>query len=239
MFGLIRGLIRLVIKVSVLAGGVGMIIAYANLRDVEGWKQDVSDRMMSIAGRRLIFNGDIDFKFSFPPKIIARDVRIENASWGTRGDMLTVNTLIAEVDFLPLLVGDVAVPRLRLVGADILIETNVGGDTNWDDLNEFQTAAGGPASTPFNFPGLPVAGPTSGFGGISVSGGSVTVTNIAAGTSNSFNLPRTTVEFGGNPGNTQSNAPVFGGGGTSSGQRSGENATNGGAKQSPKCTCSS
>ena len=53
--------------------------------------------------------------------------------------------LIAEVDLLPWMLGDVAVPRLRLVGSDILFEIGKSGKTNWDELNSFDTAAGGAA----------------------------------------------------------------------------------------------
>jgi len=196
MFRLIRGLMRLIVKISILGGFVGIVIGYANLSDLDGWKRDLSEQMMSIAGRRLSFNGDIDFTISFPPRIVARDVRIGNASWGTRKTMLTVDTLIADVDFLPLLVGNVAVPRVRLVGVDILVETGKNGKSNWDDLNQFQTAAGGPTSTPGGFFGLPVAGPASGFGGISLSGGKVTVANLVNGTSNTVNLPTIPLQFG-------------------------------------------
>jgi len=197
MFRLISGLIRLIVKISVLAVGIGMIIAYANLSDLDGWKQDISERMLTVAGRQLSFNGDIDFKVSFPPRIIAHDVRIENAKWGSRKDMLKADTLIAEVDFLPLLVGDVAVPRLRLVGVDILVETNASGETNWDDLNSFQTAAGGPVTTG---PGFPVVGPVLGSGGIGVSGGTVTLANLATGTVNTLTLPNVAVDVGGGTG---------------------------------------
>jgi uncharacterized protein involved in outer membrane biogenesis len=237
MFGLISGLIRLLVKISVLASGVGMIIAYANLSDVEGWKRDMSERLMNLSGRQLTVNGAIDFKVSFPPRIIAKDVRLENAPWGSNKEMLKVDTVIAEVDFLPLLVGDVAVPRLRLVGADILIETNANGDSNWDDLNEFETAAGGPASTPFNFPGLPLAGPPAGFGGVSVSGGTVTVSNVTTGTSNSFNLPQTSVDFASGAGDGSSGGQSIGGGATPSGQTSSGSSSESGANQAPKCTC--
>ena len=196
MFGLIGGLIRLIAKISVLAAGIGMIIAYANLSDLDGWKRDLSERMLKVAGRQLSFDGNIDFEVSFPPRIIAHDVRIENAPWGTRKDMLKADTLIAEVDFLPLLVGDVAVPRLRLVGVDILVETGASGETNWDDLNSFQTAAGGPVSSP----GFPVVGPVMGSGGIGVSGGTVTVSNLVTGAVNTVSLPAVPIDVAGGSG---------------------------------------
>jgi len=185
MFRLIGGLFRLCIKIAVLGAGIGLIIAYANLSDLDGWKKDMADQVMRISGRRLSFDGNIEFKVSMPPRIIAHDVRIQNAHWGSKKDMLKADMVIAEIDFLPLLVGDVAVPRLRLVGADILVETNAAGEVNWDDLNNFQTASGGPVTST----GFPAGGPIIGSGGIGVSGGTLTIANMVSGAISTVKLP--------------------------------------------------
>ena len=94
--------------------------------------------------------------------------------------------LIAEVDLLPLMLGDVAVPRLKLVGADILVEIGKSGKTNWDELNSFDTAAGGAALGSLN---VPVVGPLLGSGSLTINGGTVTVSNAAAGTTSTINSP--------------------------------------------------
>ncbi len=193
MFRLIGGFFRMTFKMALLAAGIGAIIAYANLSDVEGWKQDLQDRVGKLSGRSLHIDGPIDFTVSLPPRIIVRGVRIENAKWGSQPDMLTAQALIAEVDFLPLLLGDVAVPRMQLVGVDILVETNANGANNWDDLNNFQTSAGGPPSTP----GFPVIGPILGSGGIGLSGGSITIANLATGAINTLTLPGAIIDVGG------------------------------------------
>lgn len=194
MFSLIGGLFRFTIKMGVLAAGIAAIIAYANLSDVEGWKQDLQDRVGKVSGRSLHIDGPIDFTLSYPPRIVLEGVRIENAEWGTKPDMLTAKALIAEVDFLPLLFGDVAVPRMQLVGVDILVETNSGGVSNWDDLNSFQTSAG---STAPSVPGFPLFGPILGSGGIGLSGGTITIANLATGAINTLALPGATIDVGG------------------------------------------
>jgi len=193
MFGLIGGLFRFTLKIGALAAGIAAIIAYANLSDVEGWKQDLQDRVGNISGRSLHIDGPIDFTISFPPRIVVEGIRIENADWGTKPDMLTAQALIAEVDFLPLLFGDVAVPRMQLVGVDILVETNASGISNWDDLNAFQTSAGATSSTP----GFPLFGPILGSGGIGLSGGSITIANLATGAINTLALPGAIIDVGG------------------------------------------
>lgn len=193
MFRLIGGLFKFTLKMSLLAVGIGAIIAYANLSDVEGWKTDLQERVGTLSGRKLSIDGPIDFKVSYPPRIIVEGVRLENAKWGSKPDMLKAKMLIAEVDFLPLLFGDVAVPRVQLVGVDILIETKSGGISNWDDLNNFQTSAGGATANP----GYPVFGPIVGSGGVGVSGGTVTIANLVSGAVNTLTLPATAIDVGG------------------------------------------
>lgn len=187
MLGLLRRLLSISVKLGLLAVGVGAIIGYANLANVEGWKRDLQDEVMRVAGRRLHIDGPIDFSISLPPRIVAKGIRLENAKWGSKKDMLKAKALIAEVDLLPLMLGDVAVPRLRLVGADILVEFGKSGKTNWDELNSFDTAAGGSAA-----PGslnVPVVGPVLGSGSLTINGGTLTVSNAAAGTTSIINLP--------------------------------------------------
>jgi len=195
MLGLLRRLISITVKLGLLVAGIGAIIAYANLTDLDGWKREIQDRMLRVAGRRLHIDGAMDFQIALPPRIIARGVRLQNAPWGKKKDMLKAKALVAEVDLLPLMLGDVAVPRLRLVGADILVEVRKSGKTNWDELNTFDTAAGGaPAGGSIN---VPVFNPVLSAGGISISGGSVTVSNVATGTTTTFALPGGNVGLGG------------------------------------------
>ena len=193
MFRLIGSFLKFTLKMGVLACGIGAIIAYANLSDVDGWKQDLQKRVSTISGRKLSVDGAIDFKVSFPPQIIVEGVRIQNAPWGSRPDMLRAKKLIAEVDFLPLLFGDVAVPRLQLVGVDILIESKASGVSNWDVLSSLQASSDSSSSNP----SFPAFGPVFGSSGVGISGGTVTVSNLATGAVNVFNLPGTLIDIGG------------------------------------------
>jgi uncharacterized protein involved in outer membrane biogenesis len=103
MFGLLRRLISMSLKLGVLAGGIGAVIGYANLSDLEGWKSDLEDQVMRVSGRRIHIDGPIDFKVGLPPRIIAEGIRLQNAKWGSKRDMLKARRLVAEVDFLPLM----------------------------------------------------------------------------------------------------------------------------------------
>lgn len=199
MFGLMRWVLSLAVKVAVLAVGIGAIIGYANLSDLDGWKHELQDQVMRVAGRGIHIDGPIDFKIGLPPRIIAEGIRLDNAKWGAKRPMLTAERLVAEVDFLPLMLGDVAVPRLRLEGADILIEVRRGGKTNWDDLNSLETASGGgpsAASVPPVGPGMPGVGSVINPGGISIFGGKVTVASATNGATTVFSLPNIDLGLG-------------------------------------------
>lgn len=192
MIGLLRRLISSTLKLGLLAGGIGAIIGYANLSDLDGWKRDMQDRVLQVSGRRIHFEGPIDFEVGLPPRIIAQGLRLENAKGSKKRNMLKAKRMVAEVDFLPLMLGDVAVPRLRLEGAEILVEVGRDGKTNWDDLNSLQTAAGGATPAP-TFPNI---GPVLSPGGISVFGGKITVANAATGATTAFNLPNVDLGLG-------------------------------------------
>ena len=69
---------------------------------------------------------------TFPPSVVIHDVRIKNAKWGTRKDMINADTVVAEIDLIPLLKGEMAVPRLRMIGVDIVVEQRADVTTNWD-----------------------------------------------------------------------------------------------------------
>ncbi len=83
--------------------------------------------------------------------------------------------IVTEIDLLPLLTGNMAAPRLRMIGVDIIVERKANGNTNWDELNNFETAAGlaNPAALPGIFP--QIGGAT-----VAVSGGTLTIVNAAA-----------------------------------------------------------
>ncbi|MEK9723195.1 MAG: hypothetical protein VW405_06885 [Rhodospirillaceae bacterium] len=108
--------------------------------------------------------------------------------------MLKAKSLVAEVDMLPLMLGDVAVPRVRLVEPEILVKVRKSGRSNWDEIAEFETCAGGASA------GIP---PTPGFnnpavlssGNITLTVGTVTVSN--AGATTSFALPSASFDLSG------------------------------------------
>ena len=105
---------------------------------------------------------------------------------GTKENMMTADKVISEIDLLPLIQGKMALPRLRMVGVDIIFEQNADGISDWDELNGFETAAGPGGSTP-----PPTIFPNIAGSSVSISGGSLTVVSPNAPPS------ATSVSFGG------------------------------------------
>lgn len=185
MVGFLVKLFKLAIKISVVTGGIAIVIAYARLSEFGDMRKELMSKIESSYVGRLSVSGPAELDLSFPPRVIIHDVKIRNADWGTRDHMMTAERVVAEVDLLPLIKGEMAVPRLRMVGVDIIFERNANGISNWDELNGFETAAGAGGTTPppTIFPNI--AGST-----VSISGGSLTVVGpsapASAGTSVSF-----------------------------------------------------
>lgn len=183
--GLLVRFLKLSIKIGVVVAGIAVLISYARLSELGDMRKALLDRIAGSYAGRLKIGGDIDLQMTFPPSISIGDVRIKNAKWGSKPDMLVARKMVAEVDFLPLLRGEMAVPRLTMIGVDIIVEQRKDGANNWDDLNNFDTAAG--PATPVALPSIL---PTIGGAAVSVAGGTLTVINSAS-------AAPTTVSLGG------------------------------------------
>lgn len=191
MIGFFLKLVKLVIKISIVLGGIAIVIAYARLGEFGDLRKELMASIENSYAGRISINGPAELDLSFPPRVIINDVKIRNAKWGSKDHMMVADKVVAEIDILPLIQGKMGVPRLRMVGVDIVFEQNVDGVSNWDELNGFETAAGpgGPTPSPTIFPNI--AGST-----VSVSGGSLTVVspNTSAPSSTSVSFGSTEIE---------------------------------------------
>ena len=129
--------------------GIGIFIATFN---PNGWKPHIQNAVMRATGRELSLNGPISLKWSLVPTIEARDVALANFDGGSRPQMVTAQSIEAEVALLPLLSNRLDIPRLAIIKPDILIETTQAGRGNWvftkpampTDTPTAATAAGKP-----------------------------------------------------------------------------------------------
>jgi uncharacterized protein involved in outer membrane biogenesis len=118
--------IGLVVVLPIAA--IGIFIATFN---ANSWKPRVQEAVMRATGRELSLNGPISLKWSLSPTIEARDVALANIDGGSRPQMLTAQSVEAEVALLPLLSDRIEVPRLVVIKPDVLIETTQDSRGNW------------------------------------------------------------------------------------------------------------
>lgn len=184
MLGFAGWLFRIALKTGLLVGTVAIMVAYARLLDTDGLKQALMEQVIGSTGRELMIDGDFGIDFAFPPRVSVEGIRLKNAPWATSDTMLSMQRLEAEIDFLPLVMGEVAVPRVRMIGVDIVYETSADGETNWDDMVEFETSSGpgggGVGGTIF--------GPLINSGVVTVAGGTISVVDGVTGTSTTVSL---------------------------------------------------
>jgi AsmA protein len=99
--------------------------------DPNSWKPRIQEAAMRATGRELSLNGPITLKWSMVPTIEARDVMLANIDGGSRPQMVTAQSIQAEVALLSLLSNRIEIPRLLVIKPDILIETMQDSRGNW------------------------------------------------------------------------------------------------------------
>lgn len=137
---------------------VGGALVFVQTQDFSKYQGVLRDEVKKATGRDLVINGPLDVSIGLSPTIKVSDVTFQNAAWGSRPELAKVKELDVQLQLIPLIMGDVAINRIVLKGADILIETNRQGQNNYDFGTATAPAGGQPpaASTPSG--GTPPAG---------------------------------------------------------------------------------
>lgn len=123
--------------VAVLLVVVVGALVYVSTMDVEQFRGPVQTAAKDATGRDFTIAGPMDLEISLRPRIVAEDITLANADWGSRPEMVKVNKFEVVVSLVPLVFGQVNIVRVVLVEPDILLETDKAGTGNW----VFDTAA--------------------------------------------------------------------------------------------------
>jgi AsmA family protein len=119
---------------AVLAGGLVLLLVTGGLvllhYDYNGLRPRIAEAVKQATGRDLVIGGDLRLELGLSPSIVAEDVRLGNAPWGSRPDMATVSRLELKLSLPSLLAGKAAITRLVLIEPDLLIETDSSGVSN-------------------------------------------------------------------------------------------------------------
>lgn len=135
--------------VAVLIIGVLLVLATF---DVDQYKGQIEAQARAATGRDVTI-GDIDLSVSLTPAIVLTDVKVANAAWGSRPEMVILPRIEVHTELVPLLFGTINLTTITAENPDILLEVDKQGRGNW----VFDVASGG-ASTPLNVSDVSVSG---------------------------------------------------------------------------------
>lgn len=122
-----------VLVVAVVVGGVVVLMTM----DFNQYKGLIAEKVKEATGRDLAIEGDIKLTLvSLSPALAVNGVKFQNAPWGSKPSMATVERFEAQVALIPLLSKQVVVDHVILKNADFLIERDKQGRVNYD----FETA---------------------------------------------------------------------------------------------------
>jgi uncharacterized protein involved in outer membrane biogenesis len=121
------GVISLVSLVLLL---VISLFAYLQFADLNRYKPQISQRLTQYINRSVVIDGNFELKI-VPLSISLTDVKIENVSWGSQPDMLSVHQLDLQLGLLALLSGEFLIHKFLLDDVKVLVEHNEQGENNW------------------------------------------------------------------------------------------------------------
>jgi uncharacterized protein involved in outer membrane biogenesis len=126
--------------VGIVAAVVVLIVVgvagYLATLDAEDFRDTINEQVRDATGRDFAIAGPMELAISFSPRIVASDITLANAPWGSRPEMAKIRKFEIVVQLLPLLSGNMEIDRIILIEPDILLETDAKGRGNW----EFETA---------------------------------------------------------------------------------------------------
>lgn len=100
--------------------GGGPVIAWA-----------VEHPLAAYLDRQIRIDGPLTVHWGAPTRIIAENVHVANASWGSAPDMFSAKRLEIDIFARSLLRGPARIPLVALDGAKLLLEKSPQGEGNW------------------------------------------------------------------------------------------------------------
>lgn len=117
--------------VILVVGVVAALVAIIKSTDFNAYKDVVASQVKAATGRDLVLAGNVEASISLTPHLVVHQVSFRNADTGSEPQMLTFDTIEAEIELVPLLSNEIRIRSLTLAGADILLETDKDGKGNW------------------------------------------------------------------------------------------------------------
>ncbi len=181
------------IVISALFGLVLIgLLWWAATYDYNRLKPLIADQTQSLLGKKLDIEGDLAIRLRLPPTLTAENIRLQNASWGSRPDMLTVKRLEIQIGLWALWNHALEILELRLVEPDILIEQAARtGNFNWEPPPPAESA---PTPTPSDAPPTDNAEFKWSLEGLTVEKGHIRWVDHADGRTENFDITQLRLE---------------------------------------------
>ena len=161
---------------SLLAAIAAVVIVLMSA-DPNEYRGIFEQTIRSATGREVTI-GSVDFAFSLNPTVVLKDVRLANAGWGSRPQMVVADRVEVQMALMPLFHGDYVAKRFLLRGADILLEVDPHGQANWTFAS-----GGGAADAPIALPQ---------FGRLTIEESTLSYRDGGSGQTETFELQRVT-----------------------------------------------
>jgi len=149
--------------VKIVGAIVGVLVialaAFILTFDVGKYKGVIEAQAKAATGREVSI-GSVSMGFSLNPAIILTDVKLGNAPWGSRPQMVTVKRVEAHTQLIPLIGGKINITSLTAEDPDVILETDRNGKGNWDFSapSSAADASSGGGSTPLSISDISVSG---------------------------------------------------------------------------------
>ena len=126
---------RLTLLMLVIASGVVLGAAYVfHDQDMAHYRDRIQQSMLDRTGRDVQIRGDIRAMLFPGVGLSLRDVWIANAAGFETDAFAEIEHVRLRLDWLPLLGGDISINNLELRGAQLNLQRDEEGRSNWDDL---------------------------------------------------------------------------------------------------------
>jgi len=120
-----------ILAIVLVAGSVAAIMTLNSFSRSE-YEEVITEAVKDATGRELDFNGTLDVNISLTPGFSADGISLQNAPWGSRDKMLSLEHVEVQLKLIPLIFGEVELNQLKIVGLNLLLETDQQGKGNWE-----------------------------------------------------------------------------------------------------------
>jgi uncharacterized protein involved in outer membrane biogenesis len=148
-----RGVARPLLKwvAIALAALLAMLLLTLSLVDWNRMKGPVERFASARSGRAVSIAGDLDVHpWSWTPSATVTGLTVGNPPWEPGRPMAQIDRVTVQLEWLPLLIGDVILPRVRIERPRIYLHRERSGRANWtfESTRPADAPAAGPADLP-------------------------------------------------------------------------------------------